>query len=144
MKIQKLLIFLFVFLSLPAFANDLTKEREQVAREYIQNLADKNYKAILQLFEKNAYVVSTSRGRVDAKEFFYGFLPNVVEAHAQANEIFSNVDNLTTRFHFDFKMKDGEVGGGEYIDEFVFTPNSTKLAAVFMFENLKFESDDHA
>jgi len=43
------------------------------------------------------------------------------------------------RFFFSFDMKDGYKGHGEYVDEFVFVNNSSKLAAVYMFENLNFD-----
>lgn len=29
------------------------------------------------------------------------------------------------------------MGDGEYVDEFIFAPDSTKLTQVYMFENLK-------
>ena len=57
------------------------------------------------------------------------------------NKAKTDQNRFAARFHFKFKLKDGEEGNGEYIDEFVFTEHSTKLSAVYMFENLKFPSN---
>ncbi len=119
----------------------LTDQREQVAQQYIQDLQKADYKDITSLFEKNGIVISTSRGKVNAKDFFYAFLPEINSATTELHQIFiNNIDKnrLTARFHFAFTLKDGEKGNGEYVDEFVFSENSTQLTAVYMFENLKF------
>lgn len=125
-------------------SKDLAKAREQVVRQYIVDLQKADYKDITQLFEKNGIVISTSRGMVDAKEFFYSFLPNIASAHTELHQYFNNPgasNRISARFHFTFKLKDGEEGEGEYVDEFVFSSHSVKLAAVYMFENLKFKND---
>jgi hypothetical protein len=96
---------------------------------------------ITQLFDKNGIVISTSKGKINAKEFFYAFLPEILTASTEEHQAFFSSDNsnhLGARFHFKFKLKEGEAGEGEYTDEFVFMDNSTKLEAVYMFENLKF------
>lgn len=121
---------------------NLKESREQVVRQYITDLQDANYKDIAQLFEKDGLVISTSRGKVNAKDFFYSFLPEISIATTEMHQYFSSStdsDRFSARFHFAFKLKDGEKGDGEYVDEFIFSKNSTKLAAVYMFENLKFQ-----
>lgn len=118
----------------------LNKSREKIVKQYIMDLQKADYKDITQLFEKDGIVISTSRGKVDAKEFFYTFLPNISSAHTELRQYFVGVtdsDRTVARFHFNFKLKDGEEGHGEYVDEFIFSKNSTKLTAVYMFENLK-------
>ena len=123
--------------------NRLKEVREQVTKQYIQDLQKGDYKDITQLFEKNGIVVSTSRGKFNAKEFFYSFLPNIASANTELHQFFisdTDIDRISARFHFSFKLKDGEEGNGEYVDEFIFSHNSTKLLAVYMFENLKFEN----
>lgn len=120
----------------------LQYEREQVTKQYLLDLKKADYKDIAQLFEKNGIVVSTSRGKANAKEFFYTFLPNVLSANTELHQTFVNkidVNRLAVRFYLTYKLKNGEAGGGEYVDEFVFAENSAKLLAVYMFENLKFE-----
>lgn len=115
--------------------------REAIVKQYIIALGQADYKTITALFEKNGEVVSTSRGKVNAKEFFYNFLPNIVIAHTNTHQYFihpTDPNRVVARFHFDFKLKDGEEGEGEYIDEFVFNEKSNLLSAVYMFENLKF------
>lgn len=122
---------------------NLQQTRESVTKRYIQDLQKADYKDISELFEKNGFVVSTSRGKVDAKTFFYSFLPNIIWAKTEVHQDYHNVKDVnrySTRFNFTFKLKDGEAGNGEYVDEFVFANNSDKLTAVYMFENLKFES----
>jgi hypothetical protein len=123
-------------------AHDLETARQQVTRQYILDLQKADYKDISQLFEKEGNVISTSRGKVNAKDFFYSFLPNINSATTNLHQTFLNEtdkNRLAVRFHFSFKLKDGEEGKGEYVDEFVFTNNSVKLSAVYMFENLKFD-----
>lgn len=114
--------------------------REQIVKQYITDLGHADYKHISNLFTANGHVISTSRGKVNAKEFFYSFLPALLKSETQLKEIFSDSvgEKLTARFHFSYTMKDGEKGEGEYVDEFIFTEKSDKLAAVYMFENLKF------
>jgi hypothetical protein len=68
------------------------------------------------------------------------FLPTVATADTQLSQYFINkndVNRFAARFHLSFTLKDGEKAAGHYVDEFVFTPNSDKLAAIYMFENLK-------
>lgn len=122
-------------------SNALPIERNKVIDQYINDLKKADYKDIVQLFEKNGVVVSTSRGRVNAKDFFYSFLQDIETASSELHQLFigeTNDNHFTARFHFTYKMKDGETGDGEYIDEFVFSGHSKKLSAVYMFENLKF------
>jgi len=117
--------------------------RESIVKRYLNNLQKADYQNMTQLFEKGGIVISTSRGKVDAKEFFYAFLPDLVSAHTELHHYFvsaTDANRVAVRFHFSFKLKDGEVGQGEYIDEFVFSPHSDKLAAVYMFENIKFNT----
>ena len=124
-----------------ANTQSLQTQRETVIKEYLADLAAANYQDIALLFDPNGYVVSTSRGHANAKEFFYAFLPNVTQAHTTLHAAFlsgGTPDTSAARFHLDFQLKDGETGNGEYMDEFVFNPGSTKLAAVYMFENLQF------
>ncbi len=125
-------------------AATLSHERLNVIHQYVEDLQKADYKDITALFEPNGYVVSNSHGKTNAKEFFYAFLPNIVSAQTSFNQTFSthiDKDRLAVRFHFKYAMKDGEQGEGEYIDEFVFTENSLKIASVAMFENLKYPSD---
>lgn len=122
-------------------ASSLLELRKEVIMHYIDDLQQADYKNISALFEKNGTVVSTSRGKVNAKEFFYAFLPEIASATTELHQTFvSDVDQnrFGARFHFNFTLKDGEKGNGEYVDEFVFADNSSLLTAVYMFENLKF------
>lgn len=116
-------------------------EREQILHQYVMDLQAANYRDISQLFTQNGVVISTSRGRMNAKDFFYAFLPEIKSAKTEFHQSFvSNTDpnHYSARFHFTFTLKDGEKGDGEYIDEFVFENNSNKLSEVYMFENLHF------
>jgi hypothetical protein len=120
-------------------SDSLDAQRQQAISQYVLDLQKADYKDINQLFEKNGTVISTSKGNVNAKDFFYGFLPEIVSAKTELHESFtSNNSHYAVRFHFTFELKDGEKGDGEYIDEFIFTEHSEKLSAVYMFENLKF------
>jgi hypothetical protein len=122
-------------------STSLQDERKQIVKQYILDLQKADYQDITQLFDKNGIVISTSKGKINAKEFFYAFLPEILTASTEEHQAFFSSDNsnhLGARFHFKFKLKEGEAGEGEYTDEFVFMDNSTKLEAVYMFENLKF------
>ena len=124
-------------------STDLQAKREQVIRNYIIDLAKADYQGISSLFAENGTVISTSQGNVNAKDFFYSFLPNIEQANTELHQTFMSQDNenrYAARFHFDFKLSDGEVGDGEYVDEFIFSNNSTNLMSVYMFENLKFST----
>jgi hypothetical protein len=120
---------------------NLSKEREQVIRDYILDLEKADYQGITSLFTENGSVISTSRGKVLAYDFFYSFLPSIEQANTELHQTFKSSNNsnrYAARFHFNFKLKDGEEGDGEYVDEFIFENDSTKLISVSMFENLKF------
>lgn len=144
----KLSTFMIVIYTASGIGGDkdisLQEAQKQVAKRYIIDLQKGDYKDITQLFAQDGFVVSTSKGKVNAKDFFYSFLPNIVRAKTELNQTFisdKEPNRISARFHFTFKLNDGEEGGGEYIDEFVFSPNSKKLAAVYMFENLKFKNE---
>ncbi len=122
-------------------SSNLGVEREQIIHCYITDLEKADYQGISALFNKKGTVVSTTRGRINAKNFFYSFLPTVKSAVTEFHQAFiSNKDpnRYAARFHFSFTLKDGEKGDGEYVDEFLFANNSKKLISVYMFENLKF------
>lgn len=119
----------------------LKEQREQVVHAYVNYLGKADYQNITKLFDASGTVMSTSRGSANAQEFFYAFLPNVESSATEFHQAFaSTTDNnrLAARFHYNFKLTDGEVGSGEYVDEFIFANNSAKLSKVYMFENLKF------
>lgn len=140
-KISSISFLLIVMSNYAIAASDLNLERDQVVRQYILDLERADYQGISALFENGGTVVSTSRGNINAKDFFYSFLPNIESATTEFHQAFtSNVDNnrYAARFHFSFKLKDGETGDGEYVDEFIFGTNSAKLTSVYMFENLRF------
>lgn len=133
-----------VYANQPAKTHHLYDTRLAVVQRYLLDLQTADYKDIIQLFDKNAIVVSTSQGKVNAKEFFYGFLSSITSAKTSLKQTFfrlSDPDTIAVRFHFNYKLNDGDEGSGEYADEFHFIPHSTMLSSVYMFENLKFPSD---
>ncbi|OGT45131.1 MAG: hypothetical protein A3E83_07590 [Gammaproteobacteria bacterium RIFCSPHIGHO2_12_FULL_41_20] len=143
-KLAILLVGLMTSLSAAAAINqvpNLNEARAEIVTRYITDLGSANTQDIISLFDKNGTVVSTSRGSMNAKEFFNAFLPEIVDAATVINQTFLGVtdaDRMTARFHFSFKLKNGETGEGEYLDEFVFNNNSILLSEVIMFENTKY------
>lgn len=133
------IISVFATLGYAGEQDKLDSERKATCVRYLIDLQNADYKGIVQLFDKNGYVISTSKGHMNAKDFFYSFLPNIRTAKTELHETFIGSGNYVVRFSFDFEMKDGEKGHGEYIDEFVFVPNMAKIMSVAMFENLHFE-----
>ena len=120
---------------------ELKAKREHVIHQYIIDLGKADSEDITSLFAENGTVISTSQGKVGANQFFNNFLPQIHEAATVFHQLFisqENENHYTARFHFNFTLKDGEVGSGEYIDEFIFAAGSKKLTQVAMFENLKF------
>ena len=145
-KLARYAVIAFVILSTTAMAenNTLQQERNAVVKRYLDDLQKADYRDISQLFEKNGIVMSTSRGKFNAKDFFYLILPNFVSAKTELNQTFdgsSDSNRLAARFHLKYELKDGEKSEGEYMDEFVFSDHSVKLKAVYMFENLKFTKE---
>jgi hypothetical protein len=118
----------------------LEEARRDITTRYLQDLQNRDYRDITSLFDKNGYVISTGRGVVNAKEFFYAFLPNITSASTAAAQTFIGEDHnrLAVRFEFNFTLKSGEAEKGVYMDEFIFAEGSTKLMAVYMFENTHF------
>ena len=141
---KKILLLSLLGLSTSVFANgaaaELVSAREQVVTQYIQALANHDAAAISQLFSNDGSVISTSKGKVAARKFFNDFLPIISAAHTEVHNLFASsyVNGVVAaRFHFDYTI-DGVTDEGEYIDEFIFNPDSTQLKAVYMFENLHF------
>lgn len=149
----KLLLAAFMLsvsvISITAYAagqanSNLSKQRNDVIHRYVEDLQKADVADISSLFVANGFVISTSRGEVNAHDFFSAFLPNITNASTQLHQLFQSKDDLdrmAARFHFSFTMTDGESGEGEYVDEFVFAANSDQLQAVYMFENLKFANN---
>jgi len=126
-----------------AFSQTLHTARLAVIASYVDDLQHADYKHIATLFDKNGYVISTSKGKVNAKEFFYNFLPNVTHASTVLKHRFHDGNSkvrYAARFHLAYQLKDGDSGEGEYMDEFVFGEDSALLDSVAMFENLKMSS----
>ena len=123
--------------------NSLQIQRAQVVKEYLLSLEAGDIEHMNELLEDGAIVVSTSQGKVDAKTFFADFLPHIVsgqlEIHQEFIGIETETDHYGVRFGLFLVMDDGWSGFGEYIDDFIFSPNSSKLLAVYMFENKHFE-----
>lgn len=121
----------------------LDSERRQVITEYILDLGKADPDSITALFVEGGTVISTSKGEVGANDFFHSFLPQIESADTEVHQTFwskGDGNHYAARFHFNFNLKDGERGDGEYVDEFIFENNSAKLISVYMFENLKFKS----
>ncbi len=138
---KKIVLFALLALSAQAQADTLAQDRLAVISAYINDLQNADNKHIIGLFQKGAIVISTSRGSIDAKEFFDSFLPQLASAYTLTKQTFVTTisgDEYAARFYFSYQMKDGSSGKGEYIDEFNFTPGSSKLESVYMFENTKF------
>lgn len=139
---RSLILILGVTLIMPAKAADkLMEARLQTVRQYFWNIENKNVEGMSQLFVRNGTVVSTSKGKLPAKEFFAGFLPalNYAKATPSLSYIATNSnEHFAAQFHLNYKLKDGEEGGGTYMDDFLFAKNSNKLVSVAMFENTKF------
>ena len=124
-----------------ASANPVSNEqRIDVVKEYIQDLGAANANAIVSLFAPGGEVISTSQGRVSASQFFNSFLPEVDHAEVSIGKIYKSInddDHYSASFHFSWTMSDGSTGSGNYVDEFMFKPESNKLVAAYMFENIK-------
>lgn len=122
--------------------NSLQTQRTQVVKEYLLSLEKGDIEHMNELLEQGAIVMSTSQGRVDAKTFFADFLPHIVSGHLEIHQEFIGIETETdhygVRFGLFLVMDDGWSGFGEYIDEFIFSPNSSKLSVVYMFENKHF------
>jgi|GEM_PF-3460750 len=150
MKLKQIpLVLLFLLTGQNAVAspisnNELRAQREHIIHQYILDLGRADHKDITSLFAEGGTVVSTSRGKVNAEEFFASFLTEIETANTEFHQFYSGLedpDRFAARFHFHFNLLDGEIGDGEYVDEFVFAEDSTKLTQVVMFENLKFNND---
>ncbi len=149
MKTQYILGVALALLTLNAtaqygYGHEPDAERQQVINQYVLDLQKADAVDISQLFVDGGYVVSTSRGKVNANNFFNAFLPNLIASKTQLNGIYKSTTDprlYTARFHFTFTLKDGEQGDGEYVDEFAFAGHSIKLTSVSMFENLKFPAE---
>ena len=122
--------------------NSLQTQRAHVVKEYLLSLEAGDIEHMNELLEEGAIVMSTSQGRVDARTFFANFLPHIVsgqlEIHQEFIGIETETDHYGVRFGLFLVMDDGWSGFGEYVDEFIFPPNSSKLSVVYMFENKHF------
>lgn len=150
MKALKKLSILFVCcITISTFgitrSNEKTLKRERIEtiNAYLQSLASVDSKKINLLFEPNATIISTSKGVINAKMFFNGFLPELTSAGVKNIYIYKAIDDenhFGARFNFSWVEKDGSSDGGIFMDDFIFINGSKKLGKVIMFENKQFKS----
>lgn len=125
-------------------SSTLEAQRSHVIHQYLYDLENANLKDMISLFTKEGWVISTSKSKINAKDFFSDFLPSIKSAKTVFHQEMLSVDNTehyAVRFHFEFKLKNGENRQGEYMDEFVFAQNSSRLNQVYLFENPHFPSE---
>ena len=110
-------------------------------QNYMAALRNHDAKQMLSQFVPGGTVVSTSQGNVDAASFFNSFFPEIQSAEVTINNIYidrNSNSKASATFHFNWVLKDGSTGGGDYSDEFFFDDYSgSKLGKVIMYENLK-------
>jgi hypothetical protein len=139
-KALSLFVILAFFYFSPSFASSLQQQRIHAIKQYLNNLQSKDVQGMLTLFTKDGTVVSTSKGKISAQKFFTGFLSELTDATVNLSQLFISIQNnnrLSARFHLTYKLKSGEEGQGEYMDDFTFLDHSSKLSQVYMFENVK-------
>ena len=136
-----LFLTLFFTFANNAVAQDLYSQRMHVVSQYVTNLHNADAVAMGTLFTSDGIVVANSGGKVDAREFYNGFLPLLSFSETTLKQRFAadEAARFAARFSFKFAVGDEAVRGGEYMDEFVFEKGSAKLKVVYMFENLAFE-----
>lgn len=140
--ITRTIFALFIFCAMSNYlmaaaspSPELQAGREQVLHRYISALGRADLQDITSLFTEDGTVISTAKGKIAATIFFNGFLPEIETAKTVVHQTYTSREDsnrYAARFHFIFQFKDGEQGDGEYIDEFVFAPNSTQLVQVAM------------
>lgn len=145
--ILAILTILFLSLSANSFAkpfeekNDfLAKERLVTVENYLDSLEHLDSRKINSLFSVQAEVFSTSKGKVKPGPFFSGFFSELKSAKVKTYCIYKGLhDNrrYSARFNFSWIEKSGNTESGEYMDDFVFEENSSKLVKLVMFENKK-------
>ncbi|MBA2653893.1 MAG: hypothetical protein H0U71_02360 [Gammaproteobacteria bacterium] len=116
----------------------LKRERIETIREYLQSLSGVDSRKINLLFEANGTVISTSKGEIDEKSFFNGFLSDLTSASVKNTYIYQAINDENHyggRFNFSWVEKNGTSSGGTYMDDFIFVNGSKKLEKVIMFEN---------
>ncbi len=137
-KTIKIIISFFLLIN-TSFAN-YSKRLDQI-KNYATALQNHDAIKITSLFANNGYVVSTSQGKIDAREFFNNFLPFVLEGKVDVKNYYGEISNsnaLAASFELTLKLINGEVVHGFFVDEFLFQKNSDLLEGVIMYENTKY------
>jgi hypothetical protein len=118
--------------------NLLEIERLHQIKAYLSDLQDHDADAISGLFVPGGTVLSTSRGSINAAQFFHSFLPTIKIATVSVQSIYKAVDkknDYSASFSFHWILKDGTKDGAVYEDEFIFEKNSALFKQVIMYEN---------
>lgn len=116
----------------------IEKQRLETINQYLNALKNKDIKTMNSLFSSNGVVISTSKGKIEASQFFSGFLTELKSASIKPFNIYKDInddDHYAAKFYFSWTEKMGETAGGNYMDDFTFAKNSNKLLQVYMFEN---------
>ena len=138
-KLPKLLMLTPLLFSMGLQAQTLDEARIDTVKQYLSALQSANVSQMLGLFAPGGTVVSTSKGRVNVEDFFPNFFPEIQSASVQTGTIYKSEDGkYSASFSFSWHLKEGESGGGHYVDEFFFVESSNKLQTVYMYENIKF------
>lgn len=138
MKRIALTIFILFLINFNALANNLQIKREEAVKQYLMALNNKDINKISALFVNDGYVVSTSKGKINASKFFSEFLSELKSSKVEIFNLYkdpNDPNHYAARFHFSWLEKNGETGSGNYMDDFSFANNTNKLVTVFMFEN---------
>jgi len=120
-----------------AAPDNLEAQRQATIVRYVHDLGTADVNDILQLFDGNAVLFTDSKGRVSAREFFAGFLPSIAKASTNVGSIYKNPglkNQYLGSFQFVYVKNDGQSGGGNFSDRFVFQNNSSLLHRVDMYE----------
>ncbi len=120
--------------------NRLTKERVEVIQKYLTFLGEGKYQELLQFFLPNAPLSDPIKGLTTPEIYYPGLHDYLVDPKVTVYDIYLGIqdkDVLAAHFTMKVRGKDGNIENrGQIVDLFVFAPDSTKIAKLYIQNNM--------
>lgn len=124
----------------PCKENHLTAQRISTIKEYLKLLGEGKYKEIIPFFTPNAVLSDPIKGLTTPAKYYNGLYGYLTYPKVTVYDIYvgtNDPDILAAHFTMKVEDKQDEIKNrGQIVDLFVFAPDSTKFAKLYIQNNM--------
>lgn len=121
-------------------ASSLTDKRVRVIQEYLKLLGAGKYKEIVPFFTPDAILSDPIKGLTTPEIYYNGLYDYLINPMVTVYDTYLGLkdkDVLAAHFTMKVHTKEGTIGNrGQIVDLFVFSPNSTQFAKLYIQNNM--------